>query len=105
MRRPAEVAYQPLSRSPTRQLSSIRQVAAGPQWRCGSPGCCVRAGLMSETYDTRNLTREEAVEVGSAIGALIGLGIEGDEGAKAGARLGAEAAADDGVEVLSDEPA
>jgi len=31
-----------------------------------------------------NLSRDEAVEVGSTIGALIGLGIEGEEGAEAG---------------------
>jgi hypothetical protein len=48
-----------------------------------------------------NLTRDEAVELGSTIGALIGLGIEGQEGAEKGADLGAEAAAD-GVQVFSD---
>jgi hypothetical protein len=46
---------------------------------------------------------DEAIEVGSTIGALIGLGIEGEEGAEAGALLGAEAAVDDGVNVFSDE--
>jgi uncharacterized membrane protein len=39
-----------------------------------------------------NLTQEEAVELGSVIGALIGLGVEGEEGIEAGARAGADAA-------------
>jgi uncharacterized membrane protein len=58
-----------------------------------------------EVQHLSNLTREEAIEVGSAIGALIGLGIEGEEGAELGAVAGAEAAADGGVEVFSDEQA
>ena len=51
-----------------------------------------------------NLTQEEAVEVGSTIAALVGLGIEGEEGMIAGAEAGA-AAAQDGIEVFSDEQA
>ena len=51
-----------------------------------------------------NLTQDEAIEVGSKIGALIGLGIEGEEGVEAGAMAGAEAAAD-GMQVFSDEQA
>jgi uncharacterized membrane protein len=51
-----------------------------------------------------NLTLDEAIELGSKIGALIGLGIEGEEGMQAGAEAGAEAAAD-GVELFSDEDA
>ena len=47
---------------------------------------------------------DEAVELGSKVGALIGLGIEGEEGLEAGAEAGAEAAAD-GVQVFSDEEA
>src|SRR3954471_933547 len=54
-----------------------------------------------EVEHLSNLTRDEAVELGSTIGALIGLGIEGEEGAEKGAELGAEAAAD-GVHVFSD---
>jgi hypothetical protein len=46
-----------------------------------------------EVQHLSNLTRDEAVEVGSTIGALIGLGIEGEE------------RADDGVNVFSDEEA
>ena len=57
-----------------------------------------------EVQHLSNLTKEEAIEVGSKIGALIGLGIEGEEGALEGAALGAEAAAN-GVQVLSDEQA
>jgi uncharacterized membrane protein len=40
-----------------------------------------------------NLSKEEAIELGTKIGALIGLGIEGEEGIEAGAAAGAEAAA------------
>jgi uncharacterized membrane protein len=54
-----------------------------------------------EVEHLSNLTRDEAVELGSTIGALIGLGIEGEEGAEKGAELGAEAAAD-GVHVFSE---
>src|SRR5829696_7136771 len=57
-----------------------------------------------EVAHLSNLTKDEAVELGSKVGALIGLGIEGEEGLEAGAEAGAEAAAD-GVEVLSDEQA
>src|SRR5437762_6231985 len=39
-----------------------------------------------------NLTQEQAVELGSKVGALVGLGIEGEEGMEAGAAVGAEAA-------------
>jgi uncharacterized membrane protein len=51
-----------------------------------------------------NLTQDEAVELGSKVGALVGLGIEGEEGMEAGAEAGAEAAAD-GVHVFDDEDA
>ena len=57
-----------------------------------------------EVEHLSNLTKDEAIEVGSKVGALIGLGIEGEEGMDAGAIAGAEAAAD-GVEVFSDEEA
>jgi uncharacterized membrane protein len=57
-----------------------------------------------EVQHLSTLSKDEAIEVGSTIGALIGLGIEGEEGAAEGAVLGAEAAAD-GVEIFSDEEA
>ena len=57
-----------------------------------------------EVAHLSNLTLDEAVELGSKVGALIGLGIEGEEGLVKGAEAGAEAAAD-GVEVFSDEQA
>ena len=44
-----------------------------------------------EVEHLSNLSRQEAIELGSKIGALIGLGIEGEEGAEAGAIAGAEA--------------
>jgi uncharacterized membrane protein len=53
-----------------------------------------------EVAHLSNLTLDEAVELGSKVGALIGLGIEGEEGLE----KGAEAAAD-GVDVFSDEQA
>ena len=52
-----------------------------------------------EVAHLSNLTNDEAVELGSKVGALIGLGIEGEEGLEAGAEAGAEAAAD-GVQVF-----
>jgi uncharacterized membrane protein len=57
-----------------------------------------------EVQHLSTLSKDEAIEVGSTIGALIGLGIEGEEGAEEGAALGAEAAAD-GVEIFSDDQA
>jgi uncharacterized membrane protein len=57
-----------------------------------------------EVAHLSNLTEEEAVELGSKVGALIGLGIEGEEGLEKGAEAGAEAAAD-GFEFFSDEQA
>jgi uncharacterized membrane protein len=57
-----------------------------------------------EVAHLSNLTLDEAVELGSKIGALIGLGIEGEEGMAAGAEAGAEAATD-GVDVFSEEDA
>ena len=57
-----------------------------------------------EVQHLSNLTKDEAIEVGSVIGALIGLGIEGEEGAAAGALVGAEAMAEGG-HVLPEEEA
>ena len=57
-----------------------------------------------EVQHLSNLTRDEAIELGTKVGALIGLGIEGEEGAEAGAVAGAEAAAD-GIQAFSDEDA
>src|SRR5690348_6276218 len=57
-----------------------------------------------EVEHLSNLTQEEAIEVGSKIGALIGLGIEGEEGIEAGAVAGAEeVAAAGGVQVFTEE--
>jgi uncharacterized membrane protein len=57
-----------------------------------------------EVMHLSNLSDEEAVELGSKVGALIGLGVEGEEGMEAGALAGAQAAAD-GIHVYSDEDA
>jgi uncharacterized membrane protein len=58
-----------------------------------------------EVEHLSNLTEDEAIELGSKVGALIGLGIEGDRGLEAGAAAGARAAADEGVHVFSNEEA
>lgn len=55
-----------------------------------------------EVAHLSNLTTEEAIELGSKVAALVGLGIEGEEGMEAGAAIGAEAAAE-GLEVFDDE--
>jgi hypothetical protein len=46
-----------------------------------------------EVAHLSNLSDDEAIELGSVVGALIGLGIEGEDGAEAGAEAGAMAAA------------
>ena len=55
-----------------------------------------------ETEHLSNLTEQEAIELGSKIGALIGLGVEGEEGMEAGAVAGAEEAAAEGINVFGD---
>jgi len=57
-----------------------------------------------EAEHLSNLTTDQAIELGSKVGALIGLGFEGEEGAEIGAEAGAEAGAE-GVHYLSDETA
>jgi uncharacterized membrane protein len=57
-----------------------------------------------EVEHLSNLSQDEATELGSKVGALIGLGIEGEEGMEKGALAGAEATAD-GVHAFSDEDA
>jgi uncharacterized membrane protein len=54
-----------------------------------------------EVEHLSNLTTQEAVELGTKIGALIGLGIDGEEGAVDGAVAGA-AVAEDGLHVFSE---
>ena len=51
-----------------------------------------------------NLTEAEAIELGSKVGALIGLGVDGEEGLEAGAIAGAEATKD-GVHLFTDDEA
>jgi uncharacterized membrane protein len=58
-----------------------------------------------EVEHLSNLTTEEAVELGSKIGALVGLGIDGEPGMEAGAAAGAEAAAEGGVKAFNDDEA
>src|SRR3954447_27083192 len=50
-----------------------------------------------EVEHLSNLTKDEAIEIGSKVAALIGLGIDGEEGFEAGAEVGAETAAADGI--------
>jgi uncharacterized membrane protein len=55
-----------------------------------------------EVEHLSNLSTAEAVEFGTKIGALIGLGIDGEDGAQAGAEAGAQAGAD-GIDVFAEE--
>jgi len=55
-----------------------------------------------EVEHLSNLTEAEAVELGTKIGALIGLGIAGEEGMEAGAIAGAEEAEAEGINILGD---
>jgi uncharacterized membrane protein len=55
-----------------------------------------------EVEHLSNLTEQEAIELGSKVGALIGLGIEGEKGAETGAIAGAEDAAAGGINVFGD---
>jgi uncharacterized membrane protein len=55
-----------------------------------------------EVQHLSNLSKDEAIELGSKVGALIGLGIEGEAGMEVGAAAGAEAGAD-GIQAFSDE--
>jgi uncharacterized membrane protein len=57
-----------------------------------------------EAMHLSNLSQDEAIELGSVVGALVGLGFDGEAGAAAGAEVGAEAAAD-GISPFSDEDA
>jgi uncharacterized membrane protein len=57
-----------------------------------------------EVAHLSNLSKDEAVELGSKVAALIGLGIDGEEGMVAGAEAGAEAATNGGS-VFSDDEA
>jgi uncharacterized membrane protein len=54
------------------------------------------------TMRLSNLTQDEATELGAKIGALIGVGIDGDEGMVAGAVAGAELAEQQGIQVFDD---
>jgi uncharacterized membrane protein len=54
-----------------------------------------------EVEHLSNLTQEEAIELGTKVGALVGLGIDGEEGAAEYAEAGAEAAAD-GIDFFAD---
>ena len=55
-----------------------------------------------EVEHLSNLSTDEAIELGTKIGALVGLGIEGEEGMEAGAVAGAPAGAA-GRDLFSDE--
>jgi uncharacterized membrane protein len=57
-----------------------------------------------EVEHLSNLTTDEAIELGSKVGALIGLGIEGEEGMEVGAAVGAEAGAE-GMQVFDEAEA
>jgi hypothetical protein len=82
--------------------------ARAPNWArtCRSFAPYKDADGEIEVEHLSNLTEEEAIELGSKVAALVGLGIEGEEGMEAGAVAGAEAVAEaGGVQVFSDEQA
>jgi uncharacterized membrane protein len=56
-----------------------------------------------EVEHLSNLTEDEAIELGSKVAALIGLGIAGEEGMEIGAEAGAEAAAEVGFNPISED--
>ena len=56
-----------------------------------------------EVEHLSNLSEQEAIELGSTVGALIGLGIDGEEGAEAGAAVGAERAASGATSPLGND--
>jgi uncharacterized membrane protein len=55
-----------------------------------------------EVEHLSNLSEQEAIELGTTIGALIGLGIDGEGGMEAGAAAGAQEAAAEGINVFGD---
>jgi uncharacterized membrane protein len=57
-----------------------------------------------EVVHLSNLTVDEATELGSKVGALVGLGFEGEPGVEEGAKLGAEATSE-GVHFFTDDEA
>src|SRR6185437_9576563 len=57
-----------------------------------------------EVLHLSTLSKDEAIELGTKVGALIGLGIDGEDGAEAGALAGAEAG-EAGLEVFSGDTA
>ncbi|HEY4572282.1 MAG TPA: hypothetical protein VIH10_22575 [Kribbella sp.] len=59
-----------------------------------------------EAEHLSNLSEQEAIELGSKIGALIGLGFEGEAGLEEGAEAGAEAVMEEGgMNVFSEDDA
>ena len=56
-----------------------------------------------EVEELSNLTEAEQRELGGKIGALIGLGIEGEEGMEAGAMAGMERAETEGIHPLAND--
>src|SRR3954454_20162749 len=54
-----------------------------------------------EAMHLSNLSEDEAIELGSVVGALVGLGVDGEEGAEAGAQL----VAADGIAPFSGDDA
>src|SRR3954451_16473768 len=56
-----------------------------------------------EVAHLSNLSKCQAVGLGSKAGAPTGLGLDGEGGMKAGAEIGAEQAAENGVNVFTDD--
>jgi uncharacterized membrane protein len=58
-----------------------------------------------EVEHLSNLSEQEAIELGTKIGALIGLGIAGEEGVAAGAEAGAKVAGEEGIDIFDESEA
>jgi uncharacterized membrane protein len=56
-----------------------------------------------EVHHLSNLTKDEAIELGSKVAGLVGLGIAGEEGLHAAAEISADEAAAQGIDVFGDE--
>src|SRR5262245_8099910 len=58
-----------------------------------------------EVMHLSNLTKDEAIELGSKVAAHVGLGIEGEEGMEKYADVGAQIAAEEGIHVFDEDEA
>ena len=89
------------------KLITVQLLASARSSACSAPAVYKDAEGDVTVEHLSNLSEDEAIELGSKVAALVGLGIEGEEGMETGAEVGAAAVAENGggVEVFSDEQA